>query len=93
VDNSSPFDWQISEDDADRERRLDEVREACSRMRRVFEENPEGAAILNDWRRSTVEAVRGATAREPYTLGYMDGQSDVVRTIDRMIRMSKEGIE
>lgn len=89
-EHESPFDWNdLAPDPADAARQEAQLREHADRCARLFRDNPEGRALLNEWRRSTVQAMRGPTAREPYTLGYMDGQADMVRHIDSMIRVAE----
>jgi len=86
-EHESPFDWNDLQPDPETQaQREAELREHADRCARVFRDSPDGAKLLNDWRRSTVQGMRGPTARETYTLGYMDGQADMVRHIDSMIR-------
>ena len=92
-DLSSPFDWQGLGTEEDREAARRELIERADRMARLFRFNEEGAAFLAELRRQVLLAPRGAQDKAPYTLGYMDGQADIVRQIDQLIRIAEEGID
>ncbi len=58
-----------------------EPEEGKQRLWRLFRDNPEGAAILDEWLRSFVFAPRRNPNPSNYELGYQDGAADLVKRI------------
>ena len=55
--------------------------EVIERLHRVFQQNEDGARVLEDWGKQFLFAVRADLNPSPYKTGFLEGQAHIVRMI------------